>query len=59
MGIELHRITIELPKRVYDRLLWCQTELGAGSKIEVIRHAINDYEAALRARSTEPTTSTR
>lgn len=44
-----HRITIDLPDRAYQRLLWCKAETEAPSMVSVIRFALRDYQEKLMA----------
>ena len=55
MSVEVRRMTIELPVRSYNRLVWLQGEIGAGSMVEVIRHALMAYEEKIRAITANPT----
>lgn len=49
MGVEVRRVTVELPIPSWNKLCWCQREVGATTVVEVVRHAIMAYEKELKA----------
>lgn len=50
MGIEVRRVTVELPIPAWNRLVRCQVEVGASTVVEVIRHALMAYERELASK---------